>query len=119
MKWGLLLGIGALCINFCAAADHKQPIRDKGKATWKDLQAGNFMQDPAPPLLTKESRNYARKVVGAYAGEENTFSRLHSILIHGENNQKKWNKAVDQWVHKFEDALHSANYHRRRKHSQT
>lgn len=69
MKWGLLLGIGSLCINFCAAADHKQLIRDKGKAIWKDLQAGNFTQDPAPPLLTKESRNYARKVVVAYAGK--------------------------------------------------
>lgn len=109
MRWTLLLGVGALCINVCAAADHNQLLRDKGIALWQDLKAGKVAKNPAPPLLTKKGREYAAKVIDAYAKEEDTFGVLEHVLIHGEHKGKKWDKKVDQWVHQFEDALHSRN----------
>ncbi|RDI87840.1 hypothetical protein Vi05172_g1889 [Venturia inaequalis] len=107
MKWRILLFIGALWIIVCAAADHNQLMQNQGKAIWQDLKAGKVTQNPAPPVLTQEGREYAAKVMRSYAQEENTFKILEDVLIQGEHDQKKWNKTVDQWVHDFEDAVHS------------
>ncbi|TID18958.1 gb [Venturia nashicola] len=107
MRRGLFLINGALCIMFCAAADHNQLIQEKGQAIWQDLKVGKVAPNPAPPVLTQEGRKYAAKVMGSYAEEANTFKALESALIHGELDQKRWVNTVDQWVHDFEDALHS------------